>query len=108
MKKFTQRTPAEIYENLKERCAKCPYRGVVSTLGIMCNYLGIVGHSRGCDPFECEHYKDKVDITKSISLGTGVKYEIELLEKQEDEDYGFPIGIDDLCEEARPDISDLN
>lgn len=108
MKKFTQRTPAEIEDNLKERCIKCPYRGVVSTFGIMCNYLSIVGHSRGCDPFECEHYKENIDITKSISLATGVKYEIELLEKQEEEDNGFPISINDLCEKTRPDISDLD
>lgn len=71
-KTWSDYSNAEIQQIKKERCANCPYNGrtqadVRSGYNLYCNYIEIVGHSRGCLPDRCEHYKDsKEDVAKMI------------------------------------------
>lgn len=49
-------TTQEINELSRTQCAHCKYYGKESqTAGVAkpCDYIGIVGHRRGCDPRDC-------------------------------------------------------
>lgn len=70
--KWNLYTKKEISNIKKNNCAKheCPYLGRISTLqmkgqyaNMCCNYIEYTGHSRGCFPEDCTHWKDK-DVPK--------------------------------------------
>ena len=60
-KKWSDMTDLEILELKRNQCVKCIYfsmgsagkADVNNTKGI-CDYLSMVGHSRGCSPMECK------------------------------------------------------
>lgn len=69
-KHFREYTDEEITKIKKDICAKhkCPYLNSISHVKIAtkksllnkcCFYTVYSGHSRGCMPDECEHWKDK-------------------------------------------------
>lgn len=62
-KRWKDYTAEDIRDIVKERCLKCPYSSRTQwknfgLASVYCDYLSIMGHSRGCMPYECEHYKD--------------------------------------------------
>lgn len=55
-------TKAKLYKRKSQVCIKCKYSSITSTrkqkdpkdMGrVTCDYILIVGHSRGCDPRDC-------------------------------------------------------
>lgn len=62
-KRWSDYTSKDVAVIVKERCVNCPYVNTTQChnygIGcVYCDYLSIVGHSRGCMSYECEHYKD--------------------------------------------------
>ena len=57
-KPWREMTEQEIYKLKKDQCCKCYYSYGMNAgkAGGICDYLCMVGHSRGCSPMEC---KDK-------------------------------------------------
>lgn len=48
------------------RCGTCKYREMNKSLG-NCNYLGITGHSRGCDPEHCTVYEKGNPVKRKVA-----------------------------------------
>lgn len=49
-------TTAEINELSRTQCSRCKYypkENQTHTVAKPCDYIGIVGHRRGCDPRDC-------------------------------------------------------
>ena len=71
--RFNEYTEEEILKIKKKNCIKhaCPYFGAVIGLSKKnkanpnclynksCNYILLAGHTRGCMPDECTHWKDE-------------------------------------------------
>lgn len=56
MKPWDEMTEKEIIRLKRNQCIKCKYFTRISTdsiAGGTCDYIGIVGHRRGCSPLEC-------------------------------------------------------
>ena len=68
-------TEKEIYKIKKEKCRYCVYGtrnskcNADNIKSIICDYIGKVGHSRGCRPDNCDKFKRK------SKAGKGKKYE---------------------------------
>ena len=57
-------TDKELFELKKGKCRFCIYATRTGDSGgnygaIVCDYIGIVGHSRGCRPDQCDKFKRK-------------------------------------------------
>lgn len=61
-KPYKDLTNAELYKRKSQVCIKCKYSSITSKrkqkdpkdMGyVTCDYILIVGHSRGCDPRDC-------------------------------------------------------
>lgn len=70
-KKWRDYTAKDVQDIVKERCMNCPYSSRTQwknfgLASVYCDYLSIVGHSRGCMPYECEHYKDDTEHIKKV------------------------------------------
>lgn len=49
----------------KKKCAKCVYHSSVSSgHDIICDYIGVTGHSRGCPASQCDKYRKGKQIKK--------------------------------------------
>ena len=51
----------------------CVYSGYLDGAPNYCDYLCKVGHSRGCDPEECDKYKSKSE-TKKRKWNNNIAY----------------------------------
>ena len=40
----------------KSKCGTCQYRQKMTDKLVICNYLGVTGHVRGCSPKNCKKY----------------------------------------------------
>lgn len=62
---WSDMTEKEIYKIKKEKCKFCEYgtrnnQGNADSIkSIICDYIGKVGHSRGCRPDKCDKFKRK-------------------------------------------------
>lgn len=59
-KRWCDMTELEILELKRNQCVKCHYFSMgsagkteVNNTKGLCDYLSMVGHSRGCSPFDC-------------------------------------------------------
>lgn len=69
--KWSQYTIGDLNYIHRSHCRKCPYVGTLEHYHT-CDYILLAGHSRGCTPEECEHYKDKVTKRRVSSRGSAV------------------------------------
>ncbi|MCI5650371.1 MAG: hypothetical protein MR332_13280 [Fusicatenibacter sp.] len=63
-KRWSEMKADEILEIKKNQCRFCRYAnrnnvGEDNLSNLYCDYIGIVGHSRGCRPDECNKFKPK-------------------------------------------------
>lgn len=61
------------------KCSTCQYRAA-STNDWKCEYILLVGHSRGCEPGElCTQYVrgDRLQLPKSMNYGTVYDYKLD-------------------------------
>lgn len=62
-KPWREMSEIEIYLIKAQKCSRCKYAGG-STVGkggyslLTCDYIGKTGHMRGCDPRDCEYWKE--------------------------------------------------
>lgn len=77
---FGEYTKSEINEVKKHVCIahKCPYMRRLhqqvtradNVTSVICDYISLTGHSRGCLPVDCTHYND-TGVRKRIQPFTG-------------------------------------
>ena len=63
-KRWREMSEIEIYLIKEQKCSRCIYAGgyVSGNTGyssILCDYIGKTGHMRGCDPRDCEYWKEE-------------------------------------------------
>ncbi len=56
----------------KQRCKKCKYHGVAGTIGIICNYLLVTNHMRGCEATHCSRYEKGERIVRCCLYAPGM------------------------------------
>lgn len=70
-KPWYKMSDSDIVKIKQEKCAKCVYRCGVNfrgtAAGILCNYLEITGHMRGCRPDQCDKFKKGKKIEETAS-----------------------------------------
>lgn len=63
-KPWSQMRPSEISRIKERKCRRCVYaagtklNGECHT-GLVCDYIGYTGRMRGCDPRDCEYWRDE-------------------------------------------------
>ncbi len=65
-KLWREYTSKEITDNKRKYCVKCVYctsniEAVENSnlSSLTCDYIGIIGHSRGCSPMDCARFEKK-------------------------------------------------
>lgn len=63
-KPWRDMTEAEIYKTKKEKCRFCRYSSREgmnedNIRSLSCDYIGKIGHSRGCRPDKCDKFEKK-------------------------------------------------
>lgn len=77
IKPWYKMTAAEILKIKKEKCQYCRFATRFNTdssnLSIMmCDFIGITGHSRGCRPDECDKFEKSPDVKRRKGRGIRV------------------------------------
>ena len=77
---FKEYTKKELNDVKRNVCIanKCPYmkkmvvqaRSNDNANGCYCDYISMTGHSRGCLPIDCTHYKDE-NVKKRVVFADG-------------------------------------
>ena len=64
-RRWASYTEEEICNDKKKNCVRCRYRGYTGNItrgshalkNLICDYLAITGHARGCSPINCEKFE---------------------------------------------------
>lgn len=71
IKPWYKMSDSDINKIKLEKCSKCVYRCGFNfrgtAAGILCNYLEITGHMRGCRPDQCDKFKKGAKIEETVS-----------------------------------------